>query len=110
MAAIMTRSDATTRSGLRGRPDGYDHLHLPEIGLLQELEGIEVVALDGEILGGREIDRLLLAWPQGLGDGCVGEGEGFPLAWPIEPLVFLRPLDEILRKLLAEQIEIDLQG
>jgi hypothetical protein len=41
-----------------------DHLDLAQIRLLQELEDLEVVALDDQVLGGVEVDALLGAWAQ----------------------------------------------
>ena len=43
-----------------GRVD-VDHLDLPEVGLLEEFECVQVVALDEEVLGGVEIHALLPA-------------------------------------------------
>ena len=47
-------------AGVIGRVD-VDHLDLPEVGLLEEFECVQVVALDEEVLGGVEIHALLPA-------------------------------------------------
>lgn len=54
-----------------GRVD-VDHLHLAEVGLLEELQGIQVVPFDEEVPRGIESYALLPAGPEGLGDGGVG--------------------------------------
>ena len=89
-----------------GRVD-VDHLHLPEVGLQQQLEGVEVVALDVEVLGGVEVDGFRPSGAQGLADGRVGEGEGLALAGPVEPVALARPVDDIGRQFLLQKVEIN---
>src|SRR5687767_2994517 len=52
-----------------------DELDLAEVRLLQELQGIEVVALDEQISCRVEVDGLLAYRPKRLGDGRVGSEE-----------------------------------
>ena len=48
-----------------------NQLHLAEIRLLQQLQRIQVVALDEQVLRRIEVHALFTAWPQRLGNGRV---------------------------------------
>ena len=89
-----------------GRVD-VDHLDLAEVGLLQELEDFEVVALDVEVFRLLEIHALGFAGAQRLVDGRVGGGDGFALAGPVERVALDGAFDDAAGKLLAQEIEID---
>ncbi len=91
--------------GVVGRVD-VDHFHLPEVGFLEELEGVEVVAFDVEVFCVLEIHRLLAAGAQRQGDGRVRQRERLALAGPIEAVAFLRAFDEIGGEFLFQQIEL----
>ena len=84
-----------------------DHLDLAEVGLLEELEGIQVIALDKQILRGIKIHALFPAGAQGFGDGRVGGQQRLPFPWPVEVVALLRAFDDMPRKFLAEQIEVE---
>ena len=58
-------------AGVVGRVD-VDQLDLAEVRLLEQLERVEVVALDEEVLRRVEVDRLLADRPERLGDRCIG--------------------------------------
>jgi len=94
-------------AGLVGRID-IDHLDLPEAVLLEELAGgLEVVALDVEVLGGIEIDGLLHTRAQGLANGGIGKRERLAFPGPVEPVAFLWPFRGVIGKCLAKQVEVD---
>ena len=92
-------------AGVIGRVD-VDHLHLAQIGLLEQLEHLQVVALDIQVFGGVPVLALLRTGAQGLADGLVGLHDGGLLAHPGE-LVGLVPLQHIVGQHLPEQLEVD---
>jgi hypothetical protein len=92
--------------GVVGRVD-VDHLHLAQIALLQELQGIEVVPFDEQVLGGVEVDAFIPARTQGLGDWGVCSEQRLALARPIEPVAFLRAFNDVIGQLLAQLVEIN---
>ncbi len=49
-----------------------DHLDLAEVGLLEQLQGIQIIALNKQVLGGVKIHALFPVGTQGLGNGCIG--------------------------------------
>ena len=69
---------------------------LAQIGLLEELEGVEVVAFDEEVLGGVEVDGLFADGTERFGDRCVGRECCGSLAWPVESVPFLGPFDDVI--------------
>ena len=58
-------------AGVVGRVD-INHLDLAQIGFLQQLERIEVVAFDKQVLRGIKVDAFLAARAQGFGNRRVG--------------------------------------
>ena len=93
-------------AGVVGRVD-VDELHLPGIGLLEELEDFEVVALDHQVLGGVPVHAVLRAGAQGAGGGREGELAGAAFAVPVEA-VFLLPLIHRAAEKLLEHLEVNL--
>ena len=84
-----------------------DELDLAEVRLLEQLQRVEVVALDEEVLRRVEVDRLLAHRAERLGDRRVGGERGGALAGPVELVALLRPFDDVVGQLLAEQVEVD---
>ena len=88
-----------------GRVD-VDHLHLAQIGLLKELQHLQVVALDVQVFGGVPVLALFGAGAQGLADGLVGLYDGGLLAHPGE-LIALVALQHLAGQHLPQQLEVD---
>jgi hypothetical protein len=57
-------------TGVVGRVD-VDHFDLAEVGLLEELEHLQVVAFDDQVLGGVEVDALVAVREQGAEAGLL---------------------------------------
>ena len=92
-------------AGVVGRVD-VDHLHLAQIGLLEQLEHLQVVALNVQVFGGVPVLALLWTGAQGLADGLVSLHDGGFLAHPGE-LVGLVPLQHIVGQHLLKQLKVD---
>lgn len=84
-----------------------DQLHLVQVGLLEQLQRVQVVALDEEVAGGVEVDALLATGPQGLGYGGGGGEQGGALAGPVELVALAGAVDDVVRELLAQPVEVD---
>ena len=89
-----------------GRID-VDHLDLAEVGLLQQLQHLEVVALDVEVLRRVEVHALLAAGTQRLVERGVGEQDGLPLVRPRELVSFLVAVHHAAGNLLRQRILVD---
>ena len=93
-------------AGVVGRVD-VDELDLAGVGGAQELEGLEVVALDVEVPRGVEVLGAFADGAEGGGGGGVGGITRGALAGPLQAVALLRPLDDRLGgEGLAEEVEI----
>ncbi|WP_315437285.1 hypothetical protein [uncultured Selenomonas sp.] len=90
-----------------------DHLHLAEVGLLQQFQHIEIVPLDVEVLA---VERALCAIPpdtvrhdgtQRRIDRRIRRKDRLPLVRPCERIALLTPLHDLARQLLPQHIEVD---
>ena len=84
-----------------------DQLHLAGVGLAHDLEGLEVVTLDVEVLGGVPVLGLLGAGAHGLLDGAARFELGLALAGPGELVAFPRTVNDLAGEVIAQGIEID---
>ncbi|MFA4915156.1 MAG: hypothetical protein WC560_00615 [Syntrophales bacterium] len=66
-----------------------DHLDLAEIGLLKELQDLQVVALDEEIFRRVEIYGFIAGGRQGSDARLLDDLEAVGLPWPVHPVAFL---------------------
>lgn len=92
-------------AGVVGRVD-IDELDLASVGFAQDLQRVEVVALDVKVLGGVPVLAAFLDRTQRFGDGLAGLGLGGPLAGPSELVAFARVLGNVA-ELVAQRIEVD---
>lgn len=74
-------------AGVVGRVD-VDELDFAGVVLAQELQRVEVVALDVQVSGGVPVLAAFLDRAQGLGDGFAGEAFRLALAGPGELVTF----------------------
>lgn len=81
-------------AGVVGRVD-IDELDLASVGFAQDLQRVEVVALDVKVLGGVPVLAAFLDRTQRFGDGLAGLGLGGPLAGPSELVAFARVLGNV---------------
>ena len=93
-------------AGVVGRVD-VDHLDLAQVRLLQELEHLEVVALDDEVLGGVEVDALLRAGAQGAEARRLDGLEAVGLARPVHAVALLAHVHRLAQRQL-QPLEVDL--
>ena len=93
-------------AGVVGRVD-VDHLDLAQVRLLQQLEDLEVVALDDEVLGGVEGDALFRGGAQGAEAGRLDGAEAVGLARPAHAVALLAHVDRLAESQL-EAVEIEL--
>ena len=92
-------------AGVVGRVD-IDHLHLAQIAFLQQLQHLQVVALDVQVLGGVPVFALFRAGAQRLAGGLVGLHHRGLLAHPGK-LVCLIALQHIAGKHLPQLVKVD---
>ena len=92
-----------------GRVD-VDHFDLAEIGLLQELEGVEIVPFDEQVLGGVKVHAFFPAGAQGFGNGGIGRQHGLALARPVQMIALLRAFHDAVGKLLPQKVKIHAQA
>jgi hypothetical protein len=88
--------------------EDVDHLDLAEVGLLKQLQDLQVVTLDEEILGGVEINGFLAAGRQGGDAGLLDDLETVGLARPVHPVAFLSRVSHFPQGQL-EPLKIDLR-
>ena len=65
-----------------------DHLHSAKVGLVEELEDFQVVALDEEVLGGVKVHGFLAAGDEGGASRGLEQADGVALAGPGEGVAF----------------------
>jgi hypothetical protein len=92
-------------AGVVGRVD-VDHLDLAQVGLLQQLENLQVVAFDDEVPGGVEVDALLAARSQSTQARGLDGAEAIALAGPVHAVAFAANLDGLTEREL-EPLEVD---
>ena len=85
--AVVVRVDEVV-AGVVGRID-IDHLDLAQVGLLQELQDLKVVALDDEVLRRVEVDALLRTGAKRPEARHLDRLETIGLARPVHPIAFL---------------------
>lgn len=88
-----------------GRVD-VDHLDLAGVGVAQELERVEVVALDVEVLGRVPVHALLRARAQALVDLAVRLLLGLTLTRPGELVALPLPLGDVAHA-LPQRVDVD---
>lgn len=88
------------------RVDIY-HLNAMEVGLLEALEDVEVVALDIEVVRVVEIEALVAAWAERGVDWGIGGEDCLSLVGPGELVAFVAPLDYLRGEELTEFIKVD---
>lgn len=71
-----------------------NHLYAPEIGVLKQLEYLQIVALYVQILRFIEVHALLGAGAQGAGGALASQAQALGLALPLE-LVFLKVIVDV---------------
>jgi hypothetical protein len=97
-------------AGVVGRVD-IDHLDLAQVRLLQQLEDLEVVALDDEVLGGVEGDALLGGRTQGAETGRLDGAEAIGLARPVHAVAFFANVDRFAQnQLQAVKVKLSVLG
>ena len=77
-----------------------------QICLLQQLECIEVIALDEEVLRGVEVHALFPAWAQRFGDGRVGGEQRLALAGPGQVVALQRAFNDGIRQFLPQLVKV----
>src|SRR3990172_2414638 len=93
-------------AGVVGRVDVY-HLHPPGVGLLEELQDLEVLALDEDVAGVVEIDGLLRRGYEGGPARNLKKPYRVPLPRPVEG-VPLWPLVGLVAQELSQAGEVHL--
>ena len=83
-----------------------DELHLAGVGLLQNLQRVQVVALDIEVLGGVPILRLAQLGNHRLVDGAARLGLSLALAGPSELVTLALAFGHITQK-IAQRVEVN---
>lgn len=84
-----------------------DQLHLAGIGCAHDLEGLEVVTLDVEVLGGVPVLGLLGAGAHDLLDGAARFELGLTLAGPGELVALARAVHDLAGEVVAKGVEVD---
>ena len=102
---VVVRIDEIFASVIR-RVD-VDHLHLPQVRLLEKLQNFEVVALDDEVLGRVEVDALLTARPQRPQTRRLDCLEAIRLARPGKPVALLPDVHGVAERQL-EPVKVQL--
>ena len=93
-------------AGVVGRVD-IDHLHLAVVSRLQQLQDLQVVALDVEVPGGVPVHAFLRAGAQGAGGTLLGQPQAFRLALPLK-LVLLKIVVDVLAAQRKQLVNIQL--
>ena len=83
-----------------------DHLYPSEIALVEELQHLKVVALDEDVAGGIEVQRLGALRDQGGPAGLCQDTDGIALAGPGEG-VPLRPVIDGVSQREAQLVEVE---
>ena len=92
-------------AGVVGRVD-VDELDLGGVAPLQELEHLEIVALDHQVARGVPVHALLAARPQCAGRDALRPAASLALAVPSEAVLFVALVHRIAEQ-LAQRLEVD---
>ena len=84
-----------------------NHLHLAEVIFAQQLQHLQVVALNVEVLRGVEVHTFLTAGAQRVGGWGIGQPDSVALVGPGELVAFLGAFHDAFREFLPQQVEID---
>ena len=84
-----------------------DHLDLAEIGLLQELQHFQIIALDIEIFGVVEVHAFLTAGAQSFGNGSVCKQDRLLLVRPCKLIPLLPTVHHLDSDLLHQHILVN---
>ena len=93
-------------AGVVGRID-IDHLHLPVVGGLQELQHLQIVALNVQILGGIPVYAFFGTGTQCAGGALLRQLQTLRLSLPLE-LVLFKIVTDILAAQSQQLINIQL--
>ena len=84
-----------------------DELDLAEVGLLEQLECVEIVTFDEDVFRRVKVDGLPSHRAESLGDRRVRGEQCFALAGPVELVALLRPIYKVVGKFLSKQVKVD---
>ena len=99
-------------AGIVGRINVY-HLDLAKVGLLQQFQDFQIIALNVEVLAVNAAGRTVLPdtvrnhRAESGSNRCIRRKHGLPLIRPSELIALLAPLHNAVRELLPEHIKIN---
>src|SRR5690606_10600507 len=84
-----------------------DQLDLASVALLEQLEHLEVVALDEQVLGSVPVDALRWGRAERVGGRCEREPASSALPVPGEPVLLVGIGHALLAHELSEHVDVD---